>query len=441
MTHRRTSLWLTVIATAALPLWSFGQTPPAAAELKVYGTVNVDVELVNRDGATEPGGAGNSVVRAPTVANQLTFSTRRRVTSNSSNFGVRGSIELVPGLKAVAQIESSVSMDGGGGTIAGRNTYAGLAGDFGTLLYVGAHDTPYKRGGKIQEKDPFFATTFAALYGVRGSPGFNQVAGAAPAAGTASIGGDGQASFAARVNNAIWYATPKWMGLSGEVAVSADEAKTASGAAVRLDPWVVSASVTYELGPAWASFAYERRKDIFALSQIAVVGGAAGNSAANSTGSTDQGFELGVGYTLLKDTDFLLVLERLSFESNPGTGAPAAFVTKYDRDAIMVAVSHRIGPHRVAGAVSLAGEANCSSVGGGCDANGTDAQQYTLGYHYSLSARATAYLYGTWIRNGRFASYTWGVSPALGGSGSGTAVLQGFGADPKAIGLGVRYAF
>jgi predicted porin len=437
----RTTLSLTLFAVAALPFSTFGQAPAAAPELKVYGTVNVDVELVNRDGATAPGGAGNSVVRAPTVANQPSFSTRRRITSNSSNFGVRGAIDLVPGLRAVAQIESSVSMDGGGGTIAGRNTYAGLAGDFGTLLYVGAHDTPYKRGGKIQEKDPFFATTFAALYGVRGSPGFNQVAGAAPAAGTASIGGDGQASFAARVNNAIWYATPKWMGLSGEVAVSADEARTASGAAVRLDPWLVSGSLTYEIGTAWASFAYERRSDIFALSQLAVVGGAAGNTAANSTGSTDQAYVVGVGYTLLKDTDFLLVLERLSFQSDAGAGAPAAFVTKYDRDAIMAAVSHRLGPHRVAGAVSLAGKADCSSLGGNCDASGTDAQQYTLGYHYSLSARATAYLYGTWIRNGRLASYTWGVAPALGGSGSGTAPLQGFGADPKAIGLGVRYAF
>lgn len=427
----------------ALPLASFGQTPPSepATTFNVYGTFNVDAEVVRRLGATPAGSPGNSVVRAPVAASVVDFSNRGRLTSNSSNVGVRGSVRLFPALKAIAQMEASINMDGGGGTLAGRNTYVGLASDFGSLLYVGAHDTPYKRGGKIQEKDPFFATSFAALYGVRGSPGFNQFAGAAPAAGTATVGGDGQAGFAARMNNAIMYMSPKWMGLSGEIAYGLNEAKSASNAAIPTNPSLLSGSITYELGPAWASVVYERRSDIFALNQLAVVGGAAANTAANSRGSSDAGIQLAVGYTLLKDTDFMIVGERLTFKSDPTATAPASFVKWYERDALIVSVSHRMGPHRLDAAYSLARAANCSNVGGNCNADGTGAQQYTLGYHYSLSARTTTYLYGTWIRNDRLASYTWGVAPALGGSGSGTALIQGVGADPMAVGLGTRYAF
>lgn len=433
---------LAVALSIAVASASMAQTPPEpATTLKVYGTVNVDAELVSRKGASAAGTAGNSIVRAPVATTAIDFNNRMRLTSNSSNFGVRGSIEILPWLRGVAQMEASVSMDGGGGTLAGRNTYVGLAGVFGTLVYAGAHDTPYKRGGKIQEKDPFFATSFAALYGVRGSPGFNQFAGAAPAAGTATVGGDGQAGFAARMNNAIFYMSPKWMGLSGEIAYGLNEAKPASNAAPAINPWTISGSVTYELGSAWASVVYERRADIFALNQLAVLGGGAGNAPANSSASTDSGIQIGVGYTLLSNTDFMVVLERLKFQSDPTPAAPASFITRYERDALMASVSHRIGPHRVAAAYSLARAGDCSRVAGSCSADGTGAQQYTLGYHYSLSPRTVVYLYWSLIRNERLASYTWGIAPALGGSGSGTAVLQGVGANPMATGLGTRFTF
>jgi predicted porin len=58
--------------------------------------------------------------------------------TNSSRFGIKGSEELDGGLKAIYQIEASVSANGigGGGSVFNgtRDTFVGLAGGFGTLI-------------------------------------------------------------------------------------------------------------------------------------------------------------------------------------------------------------------------------------------------------------------------------------------------------------------
>lgn len=72
------------------------------------------------------------------------------ILDNTSRIGFKGSEDLGGGLKAIWQIESAL---GGNGTTAigtnatlgTRNTFVGLAGDFGTAL-MGKHDTPYKLG-------------------------------------------------------------------------------------------------------------------------------------------------------------------------------------------------------------------------------------------------------------------------------------------------------
>lgn len=71
--------------------------------------------------------------------------------SRASRLGVKGSEDLGGGLKAIFKMEFGISMsdrnsdinDNDRGSISMRNTYVGLAGDWGTAL-IGRHDTPLK---------------------------------------------------------------------------------------------------------------------------------------------------------------------------------------------------------------------------------------------------------------------------------------------------------
>ena len=106
--------------------------PAAYADATVYGKIHTSVDAVDHD---EFGTADD-------VDNY-------KVENRSSRLGFKGAEDLGNGLKAIYQIEFGIRSDGGDAQSAGdghttqRNTFVGLAGDFGTLL-VGRHDTPAK---------------------------------------------------------------------------------------------------------------------------------------------------------------------------------------------------------------------------------------------------------------------------------------------------------
>ena len=105
----------------------------ANAEVEVYGQANVSIDV-----------ADNGAVVATPEASQNGIN----VSSNSSRIGFKASEDLGNGMTAVAVAEFSVAMDQDGGGISGdRNTYVGVAGDFGTIA-VGRLDTPYKSSTK-----------------------------------------------------------------------------------------------------------------------------------------------------------------------------------------------------------------------------------------------------------------------------------------------------
>src|SRR5450755_3070079 len=81
------------------------------ANLKLYGNLNLDLELISgrqSDGSN------------PTVD---------RVSSNSSRFGMRGAEYVGGGWNSIYQFESSVQADTGGSALASRETYVGLQGE------------------------------------------------------------------------------------------------------------------------------------------------------------------------------------------------------------------------------------------------------------------------------------------------------------------------
>ena len=102
--------------------------PAAFADSTIYGKFHVSVDSVDDDSTDVDSYFANS---------------------RSSRLGFKGSEDLGNGLKAIFQFETTVLVDGGNDQSVGtgfgsqRNTFIGLAGDFGTFL-VGRHDTPAK---------------------------------------------------------------------------------------------------------------------------------------------------------------------------------------------------------------------------------------------------------------------------------------------------------
>ena len=121
-----------------------GPAIAAAADVEVYGKARVSIGFTGNDNETDD------------VSDSETT-----ITSHSSRFGIKGSEDLGNGLTAVYQIESKVNLDDGGGTLAGRDSFVGLAGGFGTVL-LGRHDTPYKLATK---KADILGDTYADIDG------------------------------------------------------------------------------------------------------------------------------------------------------------------------------------------------------------------------------------------------------------------------------------
>lgn len=123
----------------------------AMADATIYGKVRVAIDTISTDDGT----------------NDDTIS---HINSHASRLGVKGSEDLGNGLKAVYKIEAQLDILGetnefgtADALFTGRNVYAGLAGNFGTVL-LGRHDTPMKIStGKLD----YFADTIADYNGVR----------------------------------------------------------------------------------------------------------------------------------------------------------------------------------------------------------------------------------------------------------------------------------
>lgn len=406
-------------------------TTIAGAKVSIYGTLNVDSGTVERTGATRGTTALNSLVGAPGAT--LTELPRRFTTrSNSSNFGLKGERDIPGGLTALFQIESAIGQDGNASTLSGRDTFVGIRGGFGTVLYGGNIDSPYKRG--VQGKDPFYATGIATQKGILGSPGFN--VGSVNAVAGTTVGGNAAAAqqqnagFDARLNNLLMYRSPTFNGLSGEIAYGANEQKSTS-VGTQINPSVDSLLVRYEMGPIYASYAYERHTDVFGLNSLMTLVPGTGVTGAlfappAGASSKDTGNKLGLGYKL-NNTDMLLVWERLDYRTNVGA------VNKYGRDAWVASVAHRFGPHRAIASYSKADSGSCTLANGNaCSTSGLGANQWALGYDYSLDSDTALYVFWSRITNDNAAAYNFGVSGAP---------AAGVGSDPQALALGIRYKF
>lgn len=114
---------LTVLVLSALPL-------AAVADVSLYGEIKAGVEGRNIQlQLTEP----LQNIQQPQVTKRKSR-IRTKISDFGSFIGFKGSEDLGEGLKAVWQLEQDVSVAGGGATRWGnRESFVGLAGEFGTL--------------------------------------------------------------------------------------------------------------------------------------------------------------------------------------------------------------------------------------------------------------------------------------------------------------------
>jgi predicted porin len=349
-----------------------------SSEITLYGRINVDGESVKLD--------------AP-VSSQKT-----RLSSNSSNLGIRGMEKLGGNLKAWFQVEQDLRIDGDNQPAgwATRNSAVGLSGDFGTIL-GGRWDTPYKT--LVLRLDPF---------GDMGVPSMSNIMG--QAAFKSGLTQD----FQQRPINTVQYWTPNLSGLSGRLHVSTNE-----GAGNFRRNY--SASAQYENGPFFGGVGFEKHIDSIRL-------GGAGNLG------DDKGLRVALGFQVpTANTKLGLVYEKLNYES--------ARSGDLKRDGIWFSVDQPIAGNQAiwltygvaksfdgSGTVTAPVPATNTRPFG--DSSG--AKMLSFAYDYKFSKRTDAYVFYTKIDNEANAFYDFGNISYAGVPKGGD--LSGFG-------LGVIHRF
>ena len=117
-----------------------------------------------------------------------------KLNSNASRIGLKGSSQISEGLSVFYKTEFEVAVDGDGDVFKQRNIYAGIKGQYGSLL-AGKNDTPTKQA---QKKIDLFSDAV----------------------------GDIKKTFAGenRMSNIIAYSTPKYGNFSASYAIMPSEA-------------------------------------------------------------------------------------------------------------------------------------------------------------------------------------------------------------------------
>ena len=311
----------------------------------LYGRINLDLEGVR--GQSTDG----------------TNDWRTRLSSNSSRFGLRGTENLGGGYEAIFQLESSVSGDAGGGTIAGRDSFLGIRGGWGTLR-LGNLKTPYDNVNAVAGNVPTFTSSILDTESVWGN------------GSSLSSGG-----FAYRAANSIRYDLPGlWMkGVQGGFQVSLGE----NG----------DHAATYTFGGTWATGPWQ----FGAVVQY--------QSESRGTALDDWAYSLAVAY------DFGAirvagVWEQMKYDTPTGT---------LKRDFLGVSGTFDIGPGQLYAWYGYADDGEGSAAAGervGGLARGADtrARHYEISYTYPLSKRTSVYAGYVKIDNDRNASYNFATN-------------------------------
>jgi predicted porin len=348
------------------------------ANVRLYGTLNLDFELVS----------GKQV--------DGTNPTINRLSSNSSRLGLRGSEYLGRGQVVIFQIESSIQADTSGGTLAGRETFLGLQGDWGTVK-LGKFLTPYDDILPIFGNAPTLTTSLLSTAALWAQGPLSKV----------------QGGFDARLGNSIRYETPLLGGFTAELQYSmrdssgdADSANNGDHSSESRHASVVSIGAFYSKGPIDFGVAYERnnkiRAEVFDDDAFSIAG-------AYDFGVAFHGFAPRVA----------VVYERLRYDTITNELRRADL----KRDFWGISATVPAGGGSIYAFWGRAGNGKGSAVDGtavGGLTKGADSasRQWELSYSYPLSLRTLLYAGYVRLDNHANATYTFNINDYIAAPGA-----------------------
>lgn len=370
-----------------------------------YGKLYPEVEGYQYKGSSK---VGESVSTLSTPALGTENYSGGAFDSSNSRVGIRGLTKISDHLEISFQLESTVAIDSGikSTSFWNRDTYIGLAGDFGKLK-AGLLNTVYKNLGSGLGFLGVDSGNFVSISNILAKQGF----------GTSSA-----SSFHVRRGNSLYYESPEYAGLQGLVEYSVGE-KTGPDSA---EPWLASYGVKYEYDAFYISIAQEIHNDFFGGSLNMPT---AAQRSTTDKSSTDKSTRLTLKYSFPTKTRVAVNYAHTTFAEHGGADGD---FSHYRHNSYALIADQKIGPWTLAAQYGGAEKGSCSLVGNAtCDTDGLDGKLVSAGAAYSLAKGISIFALYSKLINGHSAVYsTTRDEPA------GTP-----GADIQQIALGISYAF
>jgi predicted porin len=369
------------------------------ANVTLYGRVNLDVEFVN-------GTIYNNNVTQPSTCNktlnvgscQTTNPWVYRMGTNSSRFGLRGTESLGGGLNAIFQVESSIDPAHSGGTLAGRESFVGLQGGWGTFK-IGRFLMPYDDLHPIFGNVPTLTTSLLS---------------------TASLWAQGfqpknTGGFDDRVASSIRYDTANLSGFTASFQYGQQGTNYANPGAPITTPTVnngrvFGANALYSNGPIQLGVGYEGNYGVRGR-QVVLAPPATAPAGTSNTGKqlNDYAFSVTGAYSF-SIVRIGAVYERLKYDNGGLLGGDIT------RNFWGASLTGNVGPGQMyffyGQANNGAGSApNGARVGGLVVGPDTRATQYSVSYTYPLSKRTLTYVGYNRINNRSNAAYNFNINP------------------------------
>jgi predicted porin len=378
-----------LVAVAVAGLLAAPLAQAQTANVVLYGRINIDMEFVR-------GRLANNT--DPNVY---------RVSSNSTRFGLRGTESLGGGLNAIFQIENgsirATTGDTSGGNLAGRDTFVGLSGNWGTFK-MGRYLAPYDDIHGIFGNDNTASTSILSTASVW-AQGF---------AGQPTNGG-----FDDRLQQSIRYDSPSWAGLTlgaqfsttggtsnqqNQAFPSSNSNAQSYGLFYRNGPLILGAAYEYHHNQrgtstqplsdsAWSiagkwQFSSFNIAGVYEKLDYDVANGLATNSLKRNFWGVDTTINVGA------NGQFFLFYGQAGDGSGSAVNTPAPVIT----------------PNLVTGS-------NISRVAGLAKGDNTGAKHWEVSYSYDLSKRTRIYTGYVAIQNDDNASYNFNINAYPGSAG------------------------